>query len=122
MCVCVCVCVCACVRECVLACVRARKLLLGNCCSQESLSSNTVTDLDMRMHHVLIILTLTFIQGHTDRNYENNNCLIISKTIQAMTITFAVKIVRLRVYMTIASPVTLIFVQGHKFASNLATV
>ena len=25
----------------------------------------TVTASDMRMHHVLIILTLTFIQGHT---------------------------------------------------------
>ena len=26
----------------------------------------TVTASDTRMHHVLIILTLTFIQGHTD--------------------------------------------------------
>ena len=26
----------------------------------------TVTALDMRMHHVLIILTLIFFQGHTD--------------------------------------------------------
>ena len=25
------------------------------------------------MHHVLIILTLTFIQGQADRNHENNN-------------------------------------------------
>ena len=32
----------------------------------------------MRMHHVLITLTLIFIQGHTDLNYENNKCLIIS--------------------------------------------
>ena len=29
---------------------------------------NTMTASDMRMHHVLIILTLTFIQGHTDLN------------------------------------------------------
>ena len=45
-----------------------------------------------KMHHVLIVLTVTFIQGHTDRNHENNTCLIISETIQAMSIKFAVKI------------------------------
>ena len=28
----------------------------------------TLTASDMKMHHVLIILTLTFIQGHTDLN------------------------------------------------------
>ena len=84
------------------------------------------------MHHVLIILTLTFVQGHTDiriditvmvdwalkinwalkiqlsiylsdRNTENNKSFIISETIQAIPIQFAVKIVRLKVYMTIAS-------------------
>ena len=31
----------------------------------------TVTVSDMGMHHMLIILTLTFIQGHTDLNHEN---------------------------------------------------
>ena len=40
-----------------------------------------VTASDMRMHHILIILTLTFIQGHTALNHENNTCLIISETI-----------------------------------------
>ena len=69
------------------------------------------------MHHVLMILTLTFIQGHTDRNHEYNTCLIISETIQAMPSTFAVKIVRLKVYMNIASPMTLAFLQGHKWDS-----
>ena len=52
----------------------------------------TVTASGMRMHHVLIILTLTFIQGHTDLNHENNKCSIISDAVQAMTIQFAVKI------------------------------
>ena len=52
-----------------------------------------VTALDMLMYHVLIILTLTFIQAYTDLNHENNKCLIISKTIQSMTFKFAVKIV-----------------------------
>ena len=33
---------------------------------------------------MLIILTLTFIQGHTDINQENNKCQIISETVQAM--------------------------------------
>ena len=30
---------------------------------------------DMGMHHVSIILTLTFIQGHTNLNHENNNLI-----------------------------------------------
>ena len=33
------------------------------------------------MHHVLIILTLTYIQGHADSNHENNKGLIISETV-----------------------------------------
>ena len=56
-----------------------------------------VTASDMRKHHVLIILTLTFIQCRTALNHENNKCLIISKAIQAMPLTFAVMIVRLKV-------------------------
>ena len=55
----------------------------------------TVTASVTRMHHMLIRLTVTFIQGHSDLNHENNICLVISKTIQAMTIKFAVNIVRL---------------------------
>ena len=49
----------------------------------------------------LIILTLTIIQGHTyfNFNHENNKCSIISETVKAMLIKFAVKIVRLRVYI-----------------------
>ena len=53
---------------------------------------------DMRMHHVLIILTLTFIQGYTDLNHENNKCLIISETIEAMPVRFALKVLQLKVY------------------------
>ena len=53
----------------------------------------TVTASDMRMHQVFIILTLTFIQGHTDLNHENNKCWIISEIIPAMLIKFAMKIV-----------------------------
>ena len=55
----------------------------------------TVTASDMIMHRDLIIVTLTLIQGHTNLNLENNECLIISETIPAMPIKFAVKIVRL---------------------------
>ena len=80
-----------------------------------------VTASDMLMHHVLIILTLNFIQGHTDLNHENNTSLIISETIQAMPIKFAVKIVRLQVCTTIASPMTLTFIQGHKCVTNWTT-
>ena len=53
----------------------------------------TVTATDMRMHLVLSILTLSFIQGHTDLDHENTKCLIILETIEAMPIKFAVKIV-----------------------------
>ena len=82
----------------------------------------TVTASDMLMHHVLIILTLTFIQGHTDLNHENNKCMIISNIIQALPITFAAMIVRLKVYMTTSSPITLPFIQGHTCVSNVSTV
>ena len=37
----------------------------------------SVTAADMRMHHVIIILTLTFIQGHTDLNHENNKVITV---------------------------------------------
>ena len=77
----------------------------------------TVSASDMRMHRVLVIVTLTFIQGHTDQNHENK-CLIISKTTQAMPIKFAVKIVQLKVYLAIASPMTLTFIHSHKCVSN----
>ena len=73
------------------------------------------------MHRVLIILTLTFIQGQSDLDNEYITCLIISKTIQAMPINFAVKIVRLKVYTTIASPMTLTFTQGPKCVTNVTT-
>ena len=55
----------------------------------------SVTASEMGMHQVLVILFLTFIQfqGHTDFNHENYKCLIISETIQAMPIKFAVKTV-----------------------------
>ena len=63
---------------------------------------------------------MTFLQGHTDQNHENMKCLIISETIQAMPVKFAVKIVWLKVYMTIARLMTLSFIQGHKCISYLA--
>ena len=60
-------------------------------------------------------------QDHTDLNHENNKSLIISEIIQAMPTKFAVKIVRLKVYMTIASPMTLTLIEGHKCVSNFTT-
>ena len=47
---------------------------------------DTVTASDMRMHHVLTILTLILMEGHTDRNHGNNKCLILSETIQAISL------------------------------------
>ena len=63
------------------------------------------------------MLTLTFIQGHTYLNHEDNKYMIISETIQAMPIKFAVKIIN----MTIVSPMTLTVIQGHKNASTVTT-
>ena len=54
------------------------------------------------MQCMLIILTLPFIQGRIDLNHEHDKCLIVSETVQAMPM-FAVKIVGLKDYMTIAS-------------------
>ena len=51
------------------------------------------------MHQVLIILTLTFIKGHTDLNNKNGKYSIISETVQAIRITFAVRIVQRKVYI-----------------------
>ena len=48
------------------------------------LKLGTVTAPDMRMHHVLITLTLAFIHGHTDLNDTNNKSSIISETAKAM--------------------------------------
>ena len=85
----------ACVHACVRVC-----LSVASHISQTSqaiaITFDTVTASATKMHHVLIILTLIFIQGHTDLNHEHSNCLIISKTLQAMPTMFAVKIVRLR--------------------------
>ena len=62
-----CACVCVCVASDFSETVEVISVKLG-----------TVTTSDMVMHHVLIILTLTFIQGHTALNRENKKCLIIS--------------------------------------------
>ena len=53
-----------------------------------------VTASDIKMHQVFIIIIID-----TDLNHENNKCSIISKTVQAMPIMFAVKIVGLQVYI-----------------------
>ena len=74
------------------------------------------------MHHVLIISTLAFIQGHTDRNDDRNKCLIISETVPAMPIRFAVKIVRQNVYLAIASAMTLTFFPDHKYVSGMTNL
>ena len=134
--VCVCVwgggCVSVCLSVCMSVCLPANLpacLPVCLCMSLESDSSgtievtiitlDTVTVSDILMRHGLIILTLAFIQVHIDLNDENNKCLIISKTIQAIPIMFLVLLVRLKVYRTVSSLMTLIFTQGHNWVSNL---
>ena len=77
MCVCVCVHVCVCVRVCACPCVCVSVCVCVFIASDSSetveviiVKLGTVTASDMSMHHVLIILTLTFVQGHADRNHE----------------------------------------------------
>ena len=62
---------------------------------------------------------MTFTQCHTYLHHKNNKGLIISKTIKAKPIKFALKIVRLRVCMTITGSVTSTFIQGHKLLFKL---
>ena len=92
MCVCVFVRLCVCVRACVCACVRACLYVNVSVCVCVSLASDssetieviiiiklgTVTASDMVMHHVLMILTLAFIQGHTELNDEHNKGQILT--------------------------------------------
>ena len=142
MCVCVCVCVCECVRAsvcvrpcvCVRVCVRVCALVCASVCAcvrvsvsvyLVSDSSETgevlviklgmVTASHMLMHHVLVILTLAFTQGHTDLNHENKKCSIISETIQAIPMMFTVKIY---IY-SFLRPMILLFIQGQQCVSNL---
>ena len=96
--VCKLACVCACVRVCVCLCVASH---ISETCEAIAITFDTVTASVTRRHHVLIILTLTFIREQTDLNHESNKCSNISNTFQAMAITFAVKIVRLNVYIII---------------------
>ena len=88
MCVRVCVCVCVCVC---LPCKRSSETII--------IKLRTVSASDMSMHHLLTILTLTFIQCRTDLNHENSKGLINSETIEEMPINFAVKIVQLKDYI-----------------------
>ena len=63
---------------------------------------DTVTA-SVMMHHVLIILNLTFIQGHTDLIIDIQ---LFQKTVWAMSIKFSVKIVWLKVYNNLFSVFT----------------
>ena len=82
----------------------------------------TITASDKLMHHMLIILALTFIQGHINLIHENNTFFIISETLQAVLIKFAVKIVRLKVWMIFSQSDGLALTQGHNCISNLTNV
>ena len=77
------VCLSVCLSVCLCVCMS-----LANDSSETSdaitIKLGTVTASDMIMLHVLIILTMTFIQGHTGLNHENNKCSI--KTVQAILI------------------------------------
>ena len=75
----------------------------------------TVTALVMRMHH---ILTLTFKVTQVEIMKETH---VYVRNYSAVPIKFAGKIVRLNAYITIASPMTLTFIQGRKCISNLTT-
>ena len=76
-----------------------RVLVRGSLASDSSetidviiITLSIVTASDMVMHHVLIILTLTFIESHMDLIIKIRKCSIISHTVQAIPITVAAKI------------------------------
>ena len=77
--------VCACLSDINLPAISQKPVLKAI-----AIKFDTVIASVTRMHRMLIILTLTFIQGHTDLNHENNKCLIISETVQAMPIKYQV--------------------------------
>ena len=84
---CVCVCVCVCVCMCVCLSVAS---YISETRKAIAITFGTVTASGTRMHDVLIIMTLTFIEGNTDFNHGNDKCSIISQTVQAMPIKLAV--------------------------------
>ena len=59
--------------ECVCVCVCPSPSDFSETVEVIIVKRSTMTTPDMGMHHVLIILTLTFIQGHTDLKHEDNN-------------------------------------------------
>ena len=74
----------------------------------------TVTATDMGMHHVLIILTVTF-KVTSILILKINKCLIIFRNYSSNAhYVCSEDSHRLKVYMTIASPMTLTFTQDHK--------
>ena len=109
-----CVCVCVCVVSLASDFSEIIEVIIVKC--------GTVTASDMVMHHVLIILTSTFIQGHIDVTHDNNKCSIVSSTVQAIPIRFAVTIVRPKVYIIFSCLTTLLFTQGHNCVSILTNV
>ena len=86
---------CMCVRACVSVCLSVCLSVVSHISETRkaiAITFKTVTASVTRMHHVFMTLTLTFIQGHTDLNHDNTKCVIISDTVQAMPIKFAVKV------------------------------
>ena len=85
MCVYVCVCVYMCLSVCLFVRVDSH---ISKTNEAIAIKVDTVTAYVTGMHHMFIILTLTFIQVQADLNHEHEKCSIISETVQAMPITF----------------------------------
>ena len=66
-----CVCQSVCLGVCLSVCLSVTSHI-SETSEAIAITFDTVTASVTRMYHVLIILTLTFIQNHTDINYENN--------------------------------------------------
>ena len=67
------------IDETVSLCVCPSQRIPSNTIAVIIIKLGTVTASDMKKHHVLIILILTSIQGHTDLNHENNNVRLFQK-------------------------------------------
>ena len=94
-----CVCVRVCMRVCLSVCLSFANHISKEPNETMAMTFDTMTASVTRMHYVLTILTLTFIQGRTDLTRESNKYSIISETVQAMPTKLVLEIVRRKVYI-----------------------
>ena len=90
------------------------------------LGTVTASESDIRMHHVLMILTLTFIQGQRGLNRENNKMFDYFRNLSSNThqvcpedsLTKCLLYILIYELKSLLSLMTLLFTQSHNCISN----